>query len=405
MRATLVTIFWVGIFLNLAQAQAPKEWVNKKGDKITADLISATETAVKLRLKNGKEYTVPLADLSEESQEQAREWLKEQESDKTDKPEEKKTSSFVDNFSAPWPKSVSTDTSAKVTIVKEDAEKKEFVYHSEHFEFNSDARLSLNVIRKLSRQFEATLEFCKAMPISTQRAHKSKGDKLHRIELFKERADYIKNGGTKDSGGIYMPSRKTVLVPLENVGVIPAGTGFRVDYEYSNKALPHEIVHQLTDRCYSVRGSLGWFTEGLAEYVALTPYSNNGTYKVRSNRESIAAFVTAGGLDKQGGRYLGNKIEMMPLSKWMTLDYEDFTDDATKNYGMGVLVTYYFFHMEGRGDRKNITAFLKALRDGKKGEEALSVLRAGRSWSEMADDIRKGWRSRGVHIEWADESE
>ena len=49
-------------------------------------------------------------------------------------------------------------------------------------------------------------------------------------------------------------------------------------------------------------------------------------------------------------------------------------------------------------DTSNIKDFLKALKNGKKGEEALDVLLNGRSWDEMEAQISKAWKSRGVRI-------
>ncbi len=70
----------------------------------------------------------------------------------------------------------------------------------------------------------------------------------------------------------------------------------------------------------------------------------------------------------------------------------------TFNYGMGLLITYYYFHWDNDGDRSNLNAFLKALKEGKQGDEALKVLLNGRSWDEMEQQITKAWRSRGVRI-------
>ena len=65
---------------------------------------------------------------------------------------------------------------------------------------------------------------------------------------------------------------------------------------------------------------------------------------------------------------------------------------------MGLLITTYFFHFDRDGDRVAIVAFLKALREGKEGEEALAALRQGRTWDELEDQISAGWRGRGLRI-------
>ena len=82
----------------------------------------------------------------------------------------------------------------------------------------------------------------------------------------------------------------------------------------------------------------------------------------------------------------------------MLQDYGSFTANGNFNYGLGLLITTYFFYMDGDGDRAAINAFLEALRDGKEGEAALKVLRNGRSWDELEKEISAGWRPRGVKI-------
>ena len=82
----------------------------------------------------------------------------------------------------------------------------------------------------------------------------------------------------------------------------------------------------------------------------------------------------------------------------MLQSYGSFVANGNFNYGLGLLITTYFFHMDKDGDRVAISAFLKALREGKEGEEALEVLLQGRSWSEMEEQISAGWRGRGLRI-------
>jgi len=91
------------------------------------------------------------------------------------------------------------------------------------------------------------------------------------------------------------------------------------------------------------------------------------------------------------------EINAPDLKEYMLQPYSSFTgNNGNFNYGFALLVTYYYFHMEE--DTSNINAFLKALKEGKRGEKALEVLLNGRSWDEMEAQITKAWRSRGVKI-------
>ena len=88
----------------------------------------------------------------------------------------------------------------------------------------------------------------------------------------------------------------------------------------------------------------------------------------------------------------------------MLQSYVSFTSNANFNYGMGMLITAYFIHMDDEGSRENLVAFLKAAKKGKSGEALLDVLRAGRTWEELAADISKSWRRKGVKIEIGENS-
>ncbi|MBU6152027.1 MAG: hypothetical protein KGR25_11290 [Chloroflexi bacterium] len=54
--------------------------------------------------------------------------------------------------------------------------------------------------------------------------------------------------------------------------------------------------------------------------------------------------------------------------------------------------------MDGDGDGKRIKAFLKALRGGKPGEDALAALKDGRSYEQLEKEISKAWSRRGIEL-------
>ena len=194
------------------------------------------------------------------------------------------------------------------------------------------------------------------------------------------------------------------MVPLTSLGVKKLGSSYTVDYGESNKTLPHELAHQLTDRFYYAKGARGWFSEGLAEYVGVTPY-RSGNFSVSKTLRAAKDYATEYGREGNGGRALGDDINAPGLKKYMLQDYGSFTSNSNFNYGLGLLITTYFFEIEGKGDRVAITAFLKALREGKQGEEALKELLQGRTYNELSKDISKGWKSRGVTINFANSPE
>jgi len=63
---------------------------------------------------------------------------------------------------------------------------------------------------------------------------------------------------------------------------------------------------------------------------------------------------------------------------------------------VGTLLVAYFVDIKRDTELENLKNFLRGLRDGKEGTEALAVLLNGRTMLELEEDIRKAWRGKGV---------
>lgn len=117
---------------------------------------------------------------------------------------------------------------------------------------------------------------------------------------------------------------------------------------------------------------------------------------MKTNFKHLVEYVTAYGKKDDGGRAIGTDIKLGPLKSWMLQSYSSFTGNAQLNYGCGLLISNYFFHMDREGDAARIKKFLKALRAGKEGEELLEVLLDGQTWQELEADIIKAYPKKGV---------
>lgn len=398
------------ILVFISEFASARTFTDTLGRKIEAILVKVEKNQVTLQLEDSKKnYLIPVGRLSQEDRDYVESWAKKK---SNPKPHEhaswkgesistkklKEIFSLKDNFDAPFPKTISISINQDINIIEENKTKKRFVYHSPNFEFISDVRLSKNVIKKFAVMFEATREFCRQLPISTLKAHVPGATFKNPIYIFEHKSTYHEKGGPEGSAGVFTQyqGRGVVLVPAESAGLKKVGSGYMYDYKKSNKTLRHELVHQLTDHEYiSDPASRGWFSEGLAEYCANTPY-RSGKYMLSNNISSIKAYVTKYGKDGRGGRGLGDDFVAPHLKDFFLMPYSEFMINGSLNYGLGLLLTYYFFHMEE--DRSNIIHFLKALKEGKKGEQALEVLLNSRNYNELENDISKAWRSRGVRI-------
>lgn len=367
---------------------AERSWTNSSGKTIVATLVEIAGDKAVLQMA-GRNFEVPIATLSPADQKFINEWKKSDMTDSSGDP------SIKPNWDGPWPSTVSIDIDQPIEILKEDDAAKEYVYASPHYEFICDVKLNTSVVKRFSLLFEATNQVCRELPLGMVKPFRKE---RHKIHLFETREAYIAKGGPEDSAGVYISrgGEGDILVPLTSLGVKKVGSNYSVDYDKENTTLSHEISHQLTDFDYYAEGSRGWFTEGMAEYIAHCGY-RSGKFNI-NDLEKLKAYVTAYGEDDTRGRALGEEFAAPDLQQFFMQDYDSFTADGNLNYGLAALVVYYFFHMDGNKDAAGLKAFLKALKEEKTAPEAFEYLLAGRSWDEMEAAITQAWRSRGVKI-------
>ncbi|MBG7608471.1 MAG: hypothetical protein IZT59_10640 [Verrucomicrobia bacterium] len=385
---TLVLLLTIATATTAMAHHLERVWTDEKGRKTKAELLKIENNCAVLLLPDGREAPFPIEKLSKIDQA----FIEKFELDESHDEEAKEEAPDL-NFDDPWPDRVKFKGDPEIETVEEDADKKSFIYESANYRYNCDVRLSKSVVKGFAVMFEATHQFVRELPLAVNGGKKKEGK--YQIFLFENKSDYTKAGGPPGSAGVFIGGKNIVMVPLTSLGVRPVGSGYMLDRNKSSKTLPHELVHQLTPNRYYAVGSMGWFTEGLAEYVATTPY-RSGSYNVKTNFKPIVEYVTAYGKKGNGGRALGEKIDLGSLKRFMLQPYASFTSNAQVNYGCGLLITNYFFHMDRKEDGARIKGFLKALNDGKQGEEALEVLLDGQTFEEMEEEIAKAYSRKGV---------
>lgn len=387
MNIRLLILFFATAVVSFSQ-QLQRVWTDEQGRKIKASLVKVESESAVLLMPDGKKIPYPIAKLSKVDQAFIEKFILEQKQTK-----DGEGTKPTDNFDAPWPERISFDEDPEIVTVKKDEDSKVYIYESTNYRYNCDVRLSNSVVKGFALMFEATHEFVRELPLAISGGVKQEGK--YQIFLFEKEDSYRSAGGPPGSAGVFIGGKNIVMVPLTSLGVQKMGSGYTLDRDKSNKTLPHELVHQLTPRHYYAHGSMGWFTEGLAEYVAVSPYSH-GNFNVKTNFKPIVEYVTAYGKKNDGGRALGTKIRLGPLKTFMTQPYASFTGNAGHNYGCGLLIANYFFHMDREGDAARIKKFLKVLKEGKDGDDALNVLLDGQTWAELEAEIAKAYSRKGV---------
>jgi hypothetical protein len=387
------------LFLSSALYVGARTWTDVKGRKIDGEMISKNLTKVKVNVK-GKPVDIPLKMLSQTDRDFVTGWepkAASTEKKQTPNPGKPSNAEVESYFNIPWPKLVSADVGME--IEEESGPENTFIYRSENYEFVSNTKLSKVVVKRFAMLFEATRLYVQQMPYASLKSYK-KGAK-YKVMLFDTMSSYHRAGGPVGSAGVYMSSKDVIMVPCASLGLIKRGSSWALDYDKTNKTLPHEITHQVTDREYYAQGARGWFSEGMAEYIAATPY-RSGKFSANKAESAIEQYVTNFSKKDGRGRNLGTEINAPDLKQFMMMSYSQFAGaNGNFNYGLGALLVTYFNHYDGEGDGENIKNFLRALKAGKTGEDAIEALRAGRSFDELEADITKGWRKRGVKINFS----
>jgi hypothetical protein len=332
-----------------------RDWTSTDGKAISGRMMGTDGTSVTLLVKStGKEAKVPLARLSEEDR------------------------AFVAETGWPsprrwnkWPNDIKLGL-GDVDVRLASSAAGRYVYHSRHFEFVSEDELAQTPAKDIARMFEATYSLLQASPWGI--LAKPKGDRF-RAELYSSRASYVKAGGPPESAGVYMLQKKVFMVPFETLGLEQTSSGWQRSKDYSTRTLIHELTHMMMDD--ALIGMPMWLAEGAAEYMELMPMKI-GTFSPASHLAAVKeqhaqqrAFPLLEALTMSGEKWdRGGAEEATPVPQPSRggLVPMRVTGQTTLGrqeailslYEAGLLLTYYFIHLDGDGDAARLQRFIAA---------------------------------------------
>ncbi len=392
----------------MAQVATPfRNWTSTDGRVVEACFLGLEGDSVKIKARTGAVFTVPLSRLSAADQAWA----------KVAPVEPVGTTAVINPSASPaaettWPRGVGLEDKPEVVVVREDAEKKEFIYRSPHYEFVCDSKLGANVVREFGRMFEATYLLNCRLPLDL----KPQPEPLREYflaRLFTKREDYLTAGGVEGSGGIYSSGDKALMVPLKSLGVKMVGSRVTLDKvdDDDNATLIHEITHQMMNHWL---GPLPvWYTEGSAEYAEMLEYVPSGRFILSGMRKRLEQYVT------RCNYWQTTPFRMLNLQELMEIDGRAWSEalvkpvqvanvtgatQAGQNYGSAGLLTYYFYHLDDKGDAAHIIAYLREIEAVGRGvdEPALAKkhLLRDRSYAQLAADVRKALKKEGIEVEF-----
>lgn len=403
--AALAGLFASFATLSAQDTAAYRQWKSADGRTVEAVFLGVEPGGVKMKLRNGATHVVALDKLSPEDQA----WAKSQTPTAAPAPA---GNPLIPAAEKVWPRSVALDDKPEVVVVREDAEKKEFVYRSPHYEFVCDSRLGGNVVREFGRMFEATYLLNCKLPLDL----KPKPEPLREFflaRLFTERSTYLAAGGMDGSGGVYRSGEKALMVPLSSLGVKMVGSRVTLDKasDDDNATLIHEITHQMMNHWLPVLPT--WYTEGSAEYTEILEYNPSGRFTLSGLRQRLEGYVERVNYWRKTPFKMLNLKELMEIEDrvWAAglttpIQVQNVTGatQAGQNYGSAGLLTYYFYHLDGNGDAANIIAYLRELEAAGRGADepaaAKKHLLRDRTHDQLAEDVKKALKKEGVEVDF-----
>ena len=360
-----------------------RSWTSNNGKEISARLLGMTAGQAALQLETGKVVQIQPTRLSTEDQ------------------------AFLKTHSWPLPpkwKGWPTDlqvTLASIKIEDEGQKEKWFTYHSDHFEIAAEAQLGSTCVRQICRLLEGVYLLMEKSPWGILAEPKNE---RFRIELYQTEENYVKNGGPADSLGVYLTDRAVFMVPFESLGITKGSSGWRQERDASSKTIVHELTHMLMADALSFLPP--WLIEGVAEYMELIPLRTS-VFRPNSLQSELRDHNTFMSSRVRGGHAASLKdVFGYNLYEWQSGGLSrdavpssnrrrSSVKPVTGFYHTGLLLTYYYIHLDGDGDAARLQRFIAASKASEKQLEAFQVQLD--KYKKEREDYDKAWDALEAH--------
>lgn len=301
-----------------------------------------------------------------------------------------------------WPRAVTLSGTPDVKTVSENPATREFVYHTDHFEFSCDMPVGPDTVRHFARVFEATWLLNCMIPLDLRPTPETMR-KWFRARILSSNEAYMATGAPAGSGGYYSRADKTIYVPISSLGMKVVGDKrVMVDRSVeSNGTLIHEITHQMMGHWLPKLPV--WFVEGAAEYTGIADFVHSRFFLSGMEARLKSHLRIRGG--KAGGGSI--HFRMLRLPELLALDRSTWANDlagdsAAENYTSSLLLTFYLYHLDRNGDTAGTIAWLRAIEQGRSSTEGFREhILAGRTLAQFEADFIVTYRKLGIEFEFA----
>jgi hypothetical protein len=389
----LVPVVLLALFAMPCRAAEFRTWTDNAKNSAEASFGGMEGENVKLLLRNGTVLKVAFAQLTAADQEYVK-----QQGKAAPAASPIGTGASAARPAGAWPTMTELKEPAKATVVKEDAGTKEYIYRTQHFEFQCDSRLGADVVRDFGRMFEGTLEVNKELPLGLDPTPE-KGQEFFVAKLYTSKEDYLANGGVQGSAGIYSSGAKAIKVPLASLGVKLAGKHYTVVPMASNDTLVHEITHQMMNHWLGKIPE--WYVEGSAMYVGSSKFHPTGRFTLPKLGQTVKSLEHL-----QPGKHtlwhLNYLMQITP-AQWHAGFGSNADGTVHRNYSSAIALTYFLYHGDDKGDGAHMVAFMKDIAAGKRWQQAQEEhLVRGRNYAQIEKELVNFLHRGSMTIEWAD---
>lgn len=350
----MVAVCGLTALAQLPTPEPPRGWKTTEGQDFQATLLSYDGTTAVFRMPAGQRVQAPLAKLSTADQEYLAAWLKKQ------------------PIKVVLPDVIGVETAqVKAEIVSEDPVNEKYLYRTNHFEFESQGKLTQSLLREVGRNFEATFELLKVLPWGIE-PRPAQGD-YFRARLLRDKASYYAAGGPVNSGGVYKSRDKLFMVPFESIGVKTVGKSYAKDDDFDTSTMVHELTHQMMHYWLDLLPQ--WVVEGSAEYTGTLPL-RSGKFRVSAAKNGLKdyfEFLKKRALDGVPEPYPLEPLFKITNEEWANAMSEDPRGATRRLYFTSYLMVYYFMHLDGKGDAQRFVRYFREVGEARKAVETFGA--------------------------------
>lgn len=436
MKKFLLTSLLASVAISSSSART---WTDVKGRKIDAEYVSQTKDAVVLKMKNGKEVTVPFKNLSRadlshlieleiaDSKKNKPKDAPEKEKMKKDGGDEDVQPAVIDLPAADpgWDKPVPR-TAALPKPLEPLSEKKGDLNHysSANFRVVADSRLKSKAVETILESCELTWIYCESLPFGLKSRYQPVNGK-YEVHTIAKDEDWVEAGNQERTRMSYDPGSGKIKICLENFGLSSGGSGSedrmrslagQMILHFTGASLPQIYDLNLTD----------WFKEGLANLHNCAVYEKSTFDYTEVIEEATDLLLKK---SRSGAKPLFKKeIEMPHISDLIITSTNGVADEEARRRFLGhsMIVMTYLVHMDDEGKATGLKQGLRYMADFQKnlpkkisaatqeeldqkvaalkkkqqevGDDTTRKIFRERPWQEVEADIAKAWAEHGLKL-------